>query len=233
MPLAEFVIRLITAFFLGSILGLERQWRQRISGLQTNATNALVAVGSCLFVMIAAMTPSDSSPTRITAQIVSGIGFLGGGVILRDGLTVRGLNTAATLWCAAAIGSLTGSGFTPEALVGTLTIVLANLLSHPSTHRNQPYAAISKNSQINYSCRLTCAVNNAAFARLLFIQAIENAQLSLNSLSSSLLEDNPVLIDIKAEISSEGRNDILVEKIIDRLITELQIFSISWHIIEK
>lgn len=233
MPLAEFVIRLITAFFLGSILGLERQWRQRVSGLQTNATNALVAVGACLFVMIAAMTPSDSSPTRITAQIVSGIGFLGGGVILRDGLTVRGLNTAATLWCAAAIGALTGSGFTLEALAGTLTIILTNLLSQSSAHRNPPHMVTHKNSKINYSCHLTCAVNNEASARLLFIQAVENAQLSLNSLSSRLLEDNPDLIDIRAEVSSEGRNDILVEKIIGRLIEEVEVFSINWHITEE
>ncbi|PZU91886.1 MAG: hypothetical protein DCE90_19200 [Pseudanabaena sp.] len=233
MPLAEFVIRLITAFFLGSILGLERQWRQRISGLQTNATNALVAVGACLFVLIAIMTPSDSSPTRITAQIVSGIGFLGGGVILRDGLTVRGLNTAATLWCAAAIGALTGSGFTLQAFAGTLVIILANLLSHPSAHRPQKYAATNKNLKINYSCHLTCNVSSEVSTRMLLIQAVENAHLSLKFLSSSLLEDNPNLIDIKAEILSQGRNDILVEKIIGHLTMEVEIFSVNWRITEE
>ncbi len=82
------------AFVLGAILGLERQWRQRLAGLRTNT---LVATGAALFVMLSALTPGDSSPTRVAAQVVSGIGFLAGGVILREGTTVRGLNTAATL----------------------------------------------------------------------------------------------------------------------------------------
>jgi putative Mg2+ transporter-C (MgtC) family protein len=233
MPLAEFVIRLITAFLLGSILGLERQWRQRISGLQTNATNTLVATGACLFVLIAVMTPSDSSPTRITAQIVSGIGFLGGGVILRDGLTVRGLNTAATLWCAAAIGALTGAGFMLEAFAGTLTIVLANLMSRPLAHQSQLYAEANKNFKVHYLCHLTCNVNSESSMRMLLIQAVNNAQLSLRSLSSNLLEDDPSVINVKAEILSGEKNDILIEKIIGRLIMEVGVFSANWQITEE
>ncbi|MBD2188424.1 MgtC/SapB family protein [Pseudanabaena mucicola] len=233
MPLAEFVIRLIAAFFLGSILGLERQWRQRISGLQTNATTTLVSTGACLFVLIAVMTPSDSSPTRITAQIVSGIGFLGGGVILRDGLTVRGLNTAATLWCAAAIGALTGAGFMLEAFAGTLTIVLANLMSRPLAHQNQLSAETNKNFKVHYLCHLTCNVNSEVPMRMLLMQAVNNTQLSLRSLSSKLLEDDPSVINVKAEILSEGKNDILIEKIIGCLIMEVGVFSINWQIIKE
>ncbi|OYQ63397.1 hypothetical protein B9G53_17150 [Pseudanabaena sp. SR411] len=237
MPLADFVIRLIAAFFLGSILGLERQWRQRIAGLQTNATNTLVSTGACLFVLIAVMTPSDSSPTRITAQIVSGIGFLGGGVILRDGLTVRGLNTAATLWCAAAIGALTGAGFMGEAFAGTLTIVLANLMSRSSAYQNHIYAEVDKNPKENsktyYLCQLTCNVNSEASMRMLLLQSVNNSQLSLRSLSSNLLEENLSLVNIKAEILSEGRNDNLIEKIIGQLILELGVFSVNWHIREE
>lgn len=231
MPLEDFVIRLIIAFFLGSILGLERQWRQRIAGLQTNATNTLVATGSCLFVLIAVMTPSDSSPTRITAQIVSGIGFLGGGVILRDGLTVRGLNTAATLWCAAALGALTGAGFMVEALVGTLTIVLANLMSRPLEHHNKLYALANKNPKV-YLCHFTCNANSEALMRMLLIQAVNNTQLSLRSLSSSLLEASPIVVSVKAEILSEERDDNLIEKIIGQLILELEVFSVDWRISE-
>ena len=97
MTWLDFTIRLTVAFLLGSVIGLERQWRQRMAGLRTNT---LVCVGAALFVMLSTMTPGDSSPTRIAAQVVSGIGFLGGGVILKEGATIRGLNTAATLWCA-------------------------------------------------------------------------------------------------------------------------------------
>jgi putative Mg2+ transporter-C (MgtC) family protein len=123
MTQLEFVIRLGVAFLLGSALGLERQWRQRMAGLRTNT---LVATGAALFVMLSVLTPGDSSPTRVAAQVVSGIGFLGGGVILREGLTVRGLNTAATLWCAAAIGALAGAGFLFHASVGAVTVLVAN-----------------------------------------------------------------------------------------------------------
>lgn len=87
----EFTLPVACAFALGTVIGLERQWRQRAAGLRTNV---LVALGSALFVLLGSMIPGESSPTRVAAQIVSGIGFLGGGVILREGVNVRGLNTA-------------------------------------------------------------------------------------------------------------------------------------------
>ena len=100
----EFSLRLGCALFCGITIGVERQWRQRSAGLRTYT---LVAVGSALFVMVAALTPGESSPTRIAAQVVTGIGFLGAGVIMRSGLPVRGLNTASTIWCSSAVGTLT------------------------------------------------------------------------------------------------------------------------------
>ncbi len=88
MELVDSLLRLSVAFLLGSTLGIERQWRQRMAGLRTNT---LVSTGAALFVLVSVYTTNDSSPTRIPAQIVSGIGFLAGGVILKEGLTVKGL----------------------------------------------------------------------------------------------------------------------------------------------
>ena len=105
MNLTQFAVNLAAAFALGSLIGAERQWRQRMAGLRTNA---LVATGAALFVILGMPTPDNAM--RVAAQVVSGIGFLGAGVIMREGLTVRGLNTAATLWCSAAVGTLSGSG---------------------------------------------------------------------------------------------------------------------------
>src|SRR6202041_2203197 len=102
LSVADFALRLGVGVGCGSLIGLERQWRARMAGLRTNA---LVAAGATLFVLYAVAT-EDSSPTRVASYVVSGIGFLGGGVILREGANVRGLNTAATLWCSAAIGVL-------------------------------------------------------------------------------------------------------------------------------
>src|ERR1700755_814321 len=106
LSVADFALRLAVGVGCGALIGLERQWRARVAGLRTNA---LVAGGATLFVLYAVAT-EDSSPTRVASYVVSGIGFLGGGVILREGANVRGLNTAATLWCSAAVGVLAGRG---------------------------------------------------------------------------------------------------------------------------
>lgn len=107
MDLLEIAARLGVALFLGGVIGFERQWRQRMAGLRTNA---LVAIGAAGFVVFSMSVSHDDSPTRVAAQIVSGIGFLGAGVILREGINVRGLNTAATLWCSAMVGTFAGAG---------------------------------------------------------------------------------------------------------------------------
>jgi putative Mg2+ transporter-C (MgtC) family protein len=124
----DFSFRLLTGFILGVGIGIERQWLKTRAVLKTNV---LVTLGAAMFVMLSIMTPGDASPTRISAQVVSGIGFLGGGVILREGGGVRGINTAATLWCAAAVGTLVGSGHLVQAYLGTLAVVGANLLLRP------------------------------------------------------------------------------------------------------
>ncbi|VEP17071.1 MgtC family protein [Hyella patelloides LEGE 07179] len=128
MSWMDFAVRLFVSFFLGVGIGIERQWLRTRAILKTNV---LVTVGAAMFVMLSIMTPGDASPTRISAQIVSGVGFLGGGVILREGASVKGTNTAATLWCAAAIGTLVGSGYLVQAYLGTFAVVSAHLLLRP------------------------------------------------------------------------------------------------------
>src|SRR5580704_4199752 len=100
-------LNLIIAVLLGGAIGFERQWRQRLAGLRTNT---LVSLGAAIFVVFESQF-TDTSPTQVAAQVVTGIGFLGAGVIWKEGVNVRGLNTAATLWCSAAVGLLAGSGY--------------------------------------------------------------------------------------------------------------------------
>src|ERR1700689_3642402 len=108
MPILDFVLRLGAALLLGACVGLERQWRQRMSGTRTNA---LVSAGASAFVMCAFMVrDSTRSEAQIVSYVVSGVGFLGAGVIFKDAGSVRGLNTAATTWCSAAIGAISGLG---------------------------------------------------------------------------------------------------------------------------
>lgn len=124
----DFAIRMFAALVLGGAIGLERQWRQRMMGLRTNA---LVAAGSAMFVMMGGIITGDGSQGRVAAYVVSGIGFLGGGVILKDGFNIRGLNTAATLWCTAAVGTLAGIGRIDLAATGALGVLTANLVLRP------------------------------------------------------------------------------------------------------
>jgi len=119
---------LAVAFILGGLIGLERQYRQRNAGMQTNI---LVAVGSAVFVNLAQNLFGDEGAIRVAACVVSGIGFLGAGVIMREAGTVFGLNTAAILWCSAAVGSCAGGGLHTEALIATLFILVTNMLLIP------------------------------------------------------------------------------------------------------
>src|ERR1700744_5600710 len=130
LTVAEFALRLGVGVGCGALIGLERQWRARLAGLPTNA---LVATGATLFVLYSVAT-EDSSPTRVASYVVSGIGFLGGGVILREGFNVRGLNPAATLWCSAAVGVLAASGHFLFAVIATAAILAIHLLGRPLGH---------------------------------------------------------------------------------------------------
>lgn len=125
MSLEQFIVYLLICFFLSFFIGIERQYRQRSVGLRTTI---LVAIGSYLFVSFSFLLNGyNIDVTRIAAQIVTGIGFLGAGVILKDGVKIRGLTTAATLWCTASIGVLCASGFILEAISGTVIILFSNV----------------------------------------------------------------------------------------------------------
>ncbi|RZM33911.1 MAG: MgtC/SapB family protein, partial [Sphingomonas sp.] len=127
-PFLDTVVSYIAAFVFGTLIGAERQYRQRTAGLRTNT---LVALGSAAFVDLGQRLGGDVESIRIIAYGVSGIGFLGAGVIMKEGMNVRGLNTAATLWCSAAVGSCAGSDMIAEAGLLTFVVLLANTALRP------------------------------------------------------------------------------------------------------
>lgn len=129
MSTAEFILRLLTATFAGMIIGFERQWHQKSAGLRTNT---LVAIGSAMYVLLSvSITQTEGDVTRIIGQVVSGIGFLGAGIIFKEGFNIHGLTTAATIWCAAAIGCLAAAGYYIQTLIGTIVVVTVNILLLP------------------------------------------------------------------------------------------------------
>ena len=127
MDLMEFGIRIGAALFSGLFIGVEREIRNKNAGLKTNA---LVSLGAAVFVLISLSFRDEPyvDITRVMGQVVTGIGFIGAGVILHTGTTVRGLTTAATIWCSAGAGCLAAVGMYNELLVLTLLIVFVNVV---------------------------------------------------------------------------------------------------------
>lgn len=167
----ETAIRVLSAFGCGALIGFERQWRARSAGLRTNT---LVCLGACLFVLMSSLTPGDASPSRVAAQVVSGVGFLGAGVIIKDGASLRGINTAATLWGSAAVGCLCGGGMYIPAVAGVLAIVIANALLRPvarRVERNVPEDQ-TQNQPVDYEFTVVCHDADEAHIRALVVQSM-------------------------------------------------------------
>ncbi|HHC3194279.1 TPA: MgtC family protein [Klebsiella pneumoniae] len=175
-----YMTHLLAAMLLGALIGAERQWRQRMAGLRTNA---LVATGAAVFIL-SAMSASPDSPGRIAAQIVSGIGFLGAGVIMRDGMNVRGLNTAATLWCSAGIGVLCGLGQFWNATAATLIILCANILLREAAQRIHALPGAGDEEK-RYVLRVTCLREHENAVRQLLLNIAQQQRFTLQGLQSA------------------------------------------------
>ncbi|WP_298212077.1 MgtC/SapB family protein [Ferrimicrobium sp.] len=240
LPLATalvFLGRAAGAFLLGALIGSERQWRSRMAGLRTNA---LVALGAATFEMLAIMLASGPIAahepgvdyTRVTAYIVSGVGFLGAGVIIRDGVNLRGINTAATIWCSAAVGALAGNGYLIEAIVGALLVLAVHLGLRPIAHLIDRTPA-DENSEIEtiYQFEAICRASEEGNVRLQLTRAATIGQFRLRSLSSQDQNGGAGLVKVEAELIGFGRNDIGIEEAVSRLSLEPSITSVAWKVL--
>jgi putative Mg2+ transporter-C (MgtC) family protein len=227
MNTVEMVLRLSCGVGLGAVIGFERQYRARMAGLRTNA---LVASGATLFVLLSAhgFGGPGADPTRVAAQIVSGIGFLGGGVILREGLTVRGLNTAATLWCSAAVGALAGAGLYSVALAGTIVVVAVNTLLRPIGRAVDRQPHTGTETPTSYEFLAVTNDQSEAHVRALLVQALSRTDFALRSISSANA-DADGKVEVRAELSAEHRDDKQLESAISRLSMEPSVTSVRWQ----
>jgi putative Mg2+ transporter-C (MgtC) family protein len=155
-------VSLLVAFVLGTLIGAERQYRQRNAGLRTNV---LVALGAAGFVDLAMHLDGPVGAVRVVAYVVSGIGFLGAGVIMKEGLNVRGLNTAATLWCSAAVGACAGADLAAQAAMLTLFTVAGNTLLRPLVNMINRIPFDEQASEATYEVSLLVAAHAAATVR--------------------------------------------------------------------
>ena len=223
------VLHLLVALGLGAAIGLERQWRQRLAGLRTNT---LVALGAAAFVVFSIGTPGEASPTRVAAQVVSGIGFLGAGIIFREGFNVRGLNTAATLWCSAAVGVLSGAGAFLLAAVVAGLVILVNLALRPlaALVNRQPWLAPETDSA--YAITILCRAPQEAHIRALLLQGLASAGLRLRGLDSHDLEEADK-VEIAARVHADQRADRTLEQIIGRISLEPGVTAARWRVGEQ
>ena len=225
----HFAMRLGLALILGAFIGAERQWRQRMAGLRTNA---LVAAGAAMFVMLTALTTRAADDSfRIAGQVVTGIGFLGAGVILRNGLNITGLNTAATLWCSAAIGTLSGYGLYASAVTGAVAVIAANVCLRPMAKALNRGKGAS-DLEITYLFRITARIDEEAHMRALLLNSIGGQPLFLKSLKSDDV-DHTEKVEIQAILTSTGRQNLLLEQIVSRLSLEPSVNGVSWEILAE
>ena len=226
----KFSFRLFAALLLGSFVGLERQYRQRMAGTRTNA---LVAAGASAFVMSAQLIADDPSASgRIASYVVAGVGFLGAGVIFKDGSNVRGLNTAATIWCSAAIGVLSGLGAPHLAVVLSLAILLTNTVLRPLAYRLHPVLPATDPVETIYEVSLTCRAEDETHLRALLLTTISQSSATLQSIHSEDL-DTQGRMQIRATSSTPGRHNETAEQIVSRLSYEPGVSVINWTLAQS
>ena len=167
------------------------------------------------------------------AQVVSGIGFIGGGVIFREGLSVKGLNTAATLWASAAVGVLCGSGFAKEAAVAAAFVLLANVILRPVARKLERADLPSLTDvETEYLLRVQCRSIDENHLRVLLLHNVVTPKLALRSLSSEDINGSGK-IEIRATLISPGRQDEELEGIVGRLSLEPGVSRVSWEVVAQ
>ncbi|MCU5772903.1 MgtC family protein [Erwiniaceae bacterium BAC15a-03b] len=229
MAWSPFIVHLALAVLLGAVIGAERQWRQRMAGLRTNA---LVATGAAIFILSSAST-SPESPGRIAAQVVSGIGFLGAGVIMRQGMSISGLNTAATLWCSAAVGVLCGLGQFANASAATLVLLCANILLREAAQRiNLQPKTPELDIEQCYCIQITCGAEDEILVRTLILQAINGMALRLQSLCSADIA-RPGQLEVSARILAFPHAQRELENIVCRISLEKSVSAVHWRVAES
>jgi putative Mg2+ transporter-C (MgtC) family protein len=220
---SEFVWRLLVAFACGAAIGLERQIRQRTAGLRTIT---LVTSGACLFISLGVLM--DSGITRIAAYVVSGVGFLGGGVIMRDKGSIQGINTAATLWCAAAVGVLSGTGFFGAAIAGTVVVLVTNTVLREIS-RAINAAPVSVTDLVRaYQLTVVCREEDEVHIRAVLSNAMHAEPLSFQSLTSRDCEDPPLRVEVTATCHTHPSHQARLEQIASRISMEKGVSSVSW-----
>ncbi len=216
---------LATAFVLGTIIGLERQWRQRSAGLRTNV---LVAVGAAAFVDLGLRTAGVDGGVRVISYVVSGIGFLGAGVIMKEGTQVRGLNTAATLWASAAVGSFAGGRRPVEAVLVTFFVLAGNTLLRPLVEFVNRRPISPEETEALYRVHLVCAPDAVSEARDLLFEELELHHYPIREIET--LSDGDNAVELAAILVPTSADPADLDAIAGHLERHAEVISATWTV---
>ena len=225
----EVVRDLMAALCFGALIGLERQWKQRFTGI---STHALVALGAATFSTLPLLLGNQEQLVRIASSVVTGIGFLGAGVIMRDGLSVRGLSTAATVWCTGAVGVMAGSGFLLAGLFATVLIILCNLCLPPLAQLVYRYTPVELSNERYYVVEVIAEAQQEAFVRNKLLRSLSNNGLTLQSLESHALKTGGQ-VEVNAVVLALSQQDSRLESLVGELALAPYVTAVSWSVCEE
>ena len=221
--LADSLLSLVAAFILGGLIGFERQYRQRTAGLRTNV---LVAVGAALFVDIANRLNGHQGAISVMSYVVSGIGFLGAGVIMREEGNVRGLNTAATLWSSAAVGAAAGADMLLEAILGASFVLASNTLLRPVVNRINREPIDTQAVEVTNTVYLIARREHQKEALRFLEETLEAARHTTRDLVVHAFGSDAV--EIEAVLLATGVDGAELERITRKLAEQAYVIQAFW-----
>ncbi|MCA6115787.1 MgtC/SapB family protein [Bradyrhizobium sp. WSM 1738] len=219
------LVSLATAFVLGTLIGAERQYRQRTAGLRTNV---LVAVGAAAFVDLAMHLTGADGAVRVVAYVVSGIGFLGAGVIMKQGMDVRGLNTAATLWASAAVGSCAGADLVAQAVALTIFVIAGNTMLRPLVNAINRIPLNEQTSEATYYFKLAVTPEALPDLRDRLVEKLEAANYPVADVN--VVEFGDDLLEIVATLVSTAVNPNELNRVLVDLKHQPGVKHATWEV---
>jgi putative Mg2+ transporter-C (MgtC) family protein len=213
------------AFVLGTLIGAERQWRQRSAGLRTNV---LVAVGAAAFTDLGTRLLGAEGSTRIISYIVSGIGFLGAGVILKEGTQIRGLNTAATLWCSAAVGAFAGAALWAEAIALSFFVVAGNTLLRPLVNYINRLPIDTHTTEARYRVHVVTDHRKVSAARDILDETLEKVGYPI--LEIETLSETETQVELAAVLVPSSADPTVLDAVVAQLEKSPPVYSATWSV---
>jgi putative Mg2+ transporter-C (MgtC) family protein len=217
------LVALALAFLLGGLIGLERQFRQRNAGLRTNV---LVATGAAAFVDLGLRMAGEESAVRVVSYVVSGIGFLGAGVIMKEGMQVRGLNTAATLWASAAVGACAGGGQWAEAAMVAAFVLAGNTLLRPLAEAVNRLPIRGGQTEAHYRLHVVCRPLDVTEVRDLIDAECERHHYPVREIE--VLTETEDTLELAASLAPSSADEGELDAIVTHLEHSDAVESATW-----